>query len=142
VLEKEAFENLWKWMVAEFPSSTTPNVMDSMSFRILQRLSQSLLFAEYPSAADVPPNLRAFRRKADLAFNVLRTLEENAGSLLTREDNTLANNPHFNPLPFRSMGINVPTSTAEIRDVFVQVLSELKNVLEVCAFVASSSPID
>lgn len=136
-MDEKAHEKLVKWIVAGFPTSITPNVMDATSVHILRRLSCSLLSVEYPSAADVPPGLRAFRKKVDLSFDVLRTLEENVDSLPTQEDilpvsgKVFTNNPNIDLLPFRSMGIAEPTSAAEVRDVHAQVLSHLKNALEV-----------
>ena len=150
VLEGEACEKLVKWILAGFPTTpATPNVVDSMSVQILQRLSRSLLSVEYPSSTDVPPNLRAFRKKVDLSFSVLRALEENVGHFPTggdtscvghNEDTVPTSNPHIDSLPFDSMGITVPTSAAEIRDVYVQVLSQLKSVLEVCVLVVGGPP--
>jgi len=119
--------------------------MDTTSVRLLQRFSSSLLSAEYPSAADTPPDLRAFWRKVGLSFNVLKELEENAKSALTGRDISYISRKKgkavseirgLDSLPFDSMGIVVPTTEVEVRDVYVGVLSQLRNILEVRSFAA------
>lgn len=118
-----------------------------MSMRLLQRFSSSLLFAEYPSTADVPPDLRVFWRKVELSFSVLKNLEENANGPLTggnispvsrRKGKTVTSNRRIDPLPFDSMGITVPTTNTEVRDVYIRILSELQSILEVSGFVTNS----
>jgi len=110
--------------------------------RLLRRFSSSLLSAEYPSAADAPPNLRVFCKKVELSFDVLKTLE-NADSALTRgnvspvrrkKGRTITDDRHIDPRPFDSMGIAVPTTDAEVRYARVGVLSQLQSILEVCGF--------
>jgi len=141
VLEEGAYEKLSKWILAGFPRSTTPNPIDTMSMRLLRRFSSSLLSAEYPSAADAPPNLRVFCKKAELSFDVLKVLEENADSASTggnvspvrrKRSRTITGNRHIDPRPFDSMGIAVPTTDVEVRGVRVEVLSQLQSILEVC----------
>ena len=119
-----------------------------MRLHILQRLSHSLLSVEYPSASDVPPNLRAFRRKVDLSFDVLRALEKNVGhhsvggdaSLVSPEkDKALTDDSYVDPPPLRSVGVAAPTSAAEVHDMYVQILSQVKSILEVRTFVAGDS---
>lgn len=121
--------------------------MDTLSIQLLQRFSSSLLFAKYPSPADVSPNLRVFCRKVELSFSILRVLKENANSALSgankspvrrKKRKAVTNNYCFDPLPFKSMGIAVPTTDAEVRDVCVTVLSQLQDILEVCGFIADS----
>jgi len=111
-----------------------------MSMQLIRRFSSSLLSAKYPSTADTPPNLRAFRRKVELSFDVLKNIEENANSALTGGDTSpvsrkkgkaVTKNRQIDPLPFDSMGITVPTTDAEVRDVYVRVLSQLQSILEV-----------
>jgi len=144
-MEERAYEKLSKWVVAEFPTSAMPNIMDTMGMRLLRRFSSSLLFAEYPSSADVPPDLRVFWRKVELSSSVLKNLEENATSASTRgkvspvnrrKGKAAMNSRRIDPLPFDSMGITVPTTDAEVRDVYVAVLSQLRTILEVCGFIA------
>ncbi|KAF9642213.1 P-loop containing nucleoside triphosphate hydrolase protein, partial [Thelephora ganbajun] len=139
VLEEEAYEKLSKWIVTGFPTSTTPNMMDTMSVRLLQRFSSSLLSVEYPPAADAPPNLHVLRGKVELSFNVLRDLEENIDSALTKrrtfptsheKGNAVTIDRHISPHLFDAMGIIVPTTDAEVHDVYVQVLSQLQSTLE------------
>lgn len=117
--------------------------------RLLQRFSSSLLFADYPSSADAPPNLRVFWRKVELSFNVLKNLEESANnasvgrniSLVSRKKGKgVTNNRRIDPLPFDSMGIAIPTTDAEVRDVYVEILSQLQNIMEVCGFITDTPP--
>jgi hypothetical protein len=115
--------------------------MNAMSIQILERLSSSLLSANYPPTVNVLPNLRASQKKMELSFNVLKNLEENATGALTggsippvgrKKGKAATNNRRIDPLIFDSMGISVPTTDAEVRDVYVKVLSELRSILEVC----------
>ena len=106
-----------------------------------------MLFAEYPSAADTPPNLRAFWRKTELSFGVLKALEETGNSASTggktspvfrKKGKVVMKNSRIDPLPFDSMGISVPTTDAEIRDAYVGVLAQLQSILEVCGSIAGT----
>lgn len=115
--------------------------------KLLQRLSSSLLFAEYPSAADAPPDLRIFWRKVELSISVLKELEENANNTFSsgntspvsrKRGKQTSKNRRIDPLPFDSMGITVPSTDAEVRDVYVGVLQQLQSILEVCECIASS----
>ena len=121
--------------------------MDTLSMRLLQRFSSSLASAEYPSPADASPNLRVFCRKVELSFKILRVLEDNSNNPLYGGNNSpvrrkkrkaVTNNYCFDPLPFDSMGITVPTTDAEVRDVYATVLSQLQDILEVRGFIADS----
>ena len=112
-----------------------------MSMRLLQRFASSLLFAEYPSAADAPPDLRVFWRRVELSFDVLRNLGESTsdstrGNVLPvsrRKGKAVTKSRRIDPLPFDSMGITVPSTDAEVRGVYVSVLSQLRSILEVWA---------
>ena len=146
-MDEGAHGKLSKWILAGFPTFATPNMMDTMSMRLLQRFSSSLLFAEYPSTANVPPDLRVFWRKVELSFSVLKNLEENANGPLTggnispvsrRKGKTVTSNRRIDPLPFDSMGITVPTTNTEVLDVCIRILSELQSILEVSGFVTNS----
>ena len=143
VLEEGAYAKFSKWIATGFPTSTTPNT-NAIGMRLIQRFSSSLLSAKYPSTADVPTNLRASRRKVELSFDVLENLEENAKGALTggnispvsrKKGKAIASNRHIDPLPFDSMGIRVPTTDVEVRDVYVRVLLQLQHILEVCGFI-------
>lgn len=120
---------------------------DTLSMKLLQRLSSSLLFAEYPSAADAPPDLRVFWRKVELSFNILKELEENANSTYTngnispisrKKGKQSSKNRRIDPLPFDSMGITVPNTDVEIRDVYAGVLQQLQSILEVRGYPLSA----
>ena len=146
MLEEGAYAKFSKWIATEFPTSTTPN-MNAISMQLIQRFSSSLVSAKYPSTADVTFNPRASRRKVELSFDVLKNLEENAKGALTggnvspvsrKKGKTATNNRRIDPFPFDSMGIAVPTTDAEVRDVYARVLSQLRNVLEVCGFITDS----
>jgi hypothetical protein len=148
VLDEGAYEKLLKWIVTGFPTSRTPNVMDTMGMRLLRRFSTSLLSVEYPSVANTPSNLRVFQRKVELSFNILRDLQESADSALAagnispvsrKKGRAVANKRRIDPSSFDSMGITVPTTDAEVRDVHVMVLSQLRSILEVCRFIVDSS---
>ena len=127
-------------MVTGFPASAGPS-MNAMGMQLLQRFSSSLLSVKYPSTTDVPPNLYAFGRKVELSLNVLKNIEENATGALTggsippvssKKGKVAAHNRRIDPLPFDCMGIPVPNTDAEARDVYVKVLSQLRSILEVC----------
>lgn len=137
MLDKTAYETLSRWIVSGFPTHTTQNVTDSLSMRLLQRLSSSLLFAEYPSTSDVPQDLHAFWRKVELSFEVLKVLETGAkGSRTSKTASPISRKRtnRGNPDHFDSIGISVPTTDAEVHDVRARVLSELQSILEVRAF--------
>ena len=144
VLDEGAREKLLKWIITGFPTSPTPNMMDTMSMRLLQRFSSSLVSVEYPSTTEAPSNLRPFRRKVELLFDVLKNLESansalaggNISPVIRKKDKAVTNKRRIDPLPFDSMGITVPTTDAEVRDVCVAVLSQLQRILEVCGFIA------
>jgi len=132
-------------MITGFPVSPTPNVTDTTSVRLLQRFSSSLLFAEYPSLADAPPDLRVYWRKTELLFNILKALEENASNTSTvhrKKGKGIAKNRRIDPLPFDSMGITVPTTDAEVLDVYIGVLSQLQSILEVRRFLANGPCVE
>jgi len=141
VLDEKAYQRLSTWIISGFPTPTTTKMSDTLSMKLLQRLSSSLLFAEYPSATDAPPDLRVFWKKVELSFNVIKELEENANNALTngstspvsrKRGKQASKNRHINPLPFDSMGITVPTTDMEVRDAYAGVLSQLQSILEVC----------
>ena len=125
----------------------TPNTMNTLSIQLLERFSSSLLSAEYSSVADAPPNLHTFRRRVETSFNVLKALQENADSTFATRDTSPvrrkkskggANHRRIDPLLLDSMGITVPTTDAEVRDVCIRILSQLRGMLEVCGSRADS----
>ena len=141
MLDEKAYEKLSGWIVSGFPTPTTPNATDTFSMKLLQRLSSSLLFAEYPSAADAPPDLDVFWRKVEPSFKVLQDLEANtkgswtrktAPSTNRRRGETVTRGGRIDPRNFDSIGIDVPVTDTEVREVRARVLSELQSILEVC----------
>ena len=112
---------------------------------LLQRLSSSLLFAEYSPTTDAPPDFRVFGRKVELLFNVLKELERDANDNPTngntsnasrKKGKQVSENRHFNPFPFNSMGITVPTTDMEARNAYVGILTQLRSMLEVRGFIS------
>ena len=143
VLDEKAYEKLCGWVVSEFPTSTTPNLTDALSMKLLQRLSSSLLFAEYPSAADAPPDLLEFWRKVGLSFKVLQDLEATARTPRTgkatsptsrKRRERMTRGSRVDPRESDSMGINLPITDAEAGEVHARLLPELQSILEVCGF--------
>lgn len=145
VVDEHAYEKLTKWVISGFPTPATPKIVDTISMKLLQRLSASLLFAEYPSAADSPPDLRAFWKKVESSFHLLKELEEhsntsgNLSSISHRRSKHSAKNRRIDPLPFDSMGIAVPTTDVELHDTCIGVLAQLQGILEVRGFILGSS---
>jgi hypothetical protein len=136
VLDEKAYEKLSRWIVLGFPTSATPNMMDTVSMRLLQRFSASLLFAEYPSAADAPPDLDIFWRKVELSFKVLRDLEtKSKGSRTSKPVSPISRRETIDPRHFDSMEISMPVTDTEVREAHARVLSELQSILEVCGCV-------
>ena len=77
----------------------------------------------------------------ELSFNILKNLEENTNGALTvgntyplrrKKGKAATGIRHIDPLPFDSMGIAIPTTDAEVRDVYIEVLGQLRSILEVC----------
>ncbi|KAF9647525.1 hypothetical protein BDM02DRAFT_3187952 [Thelephora ganbajun] len=138
-LDEKAYEKLSSWIISEFPKPTTPNMTDTLSMRLLRRLSSSLLFAEYPSAADAPSDLRVFWRKVELSFEFLQDLEINVRGSRTakatspvsrKKGKTVAGGSRDDSFDFDSLGINGPTTDTGVREGCARVLSELQSILE------------
>ena len=128
-----------KWMMADFPTSTSPNLRETASVQVLWRFSSSLTSTEYPTP-NVAPSLHESRKKVELSFRILTILEENAGRFLKKENafpvirkkgKADTTNPNIDPLPFDYMGITVPAGPTEANQASVQVLSQLQSILEV-----------
>ena len=141
VLGEKAYETLSSWIVSDFPTPTTPDITNSLSMKLLQRLSASLLFAEYPSAADAPPELAEFWRKVELSFKTLRDLEASTrnprmGDAISptnsKKGKSVTRRSQFDLLDSDPLAMNVPTSDTEVREARAEILSELRGILEVC----------
>jgi len=150
VLEEGAYARLSKWIVTGFPTSTRPS-MNAISMRLLERFSSSLPSVEYPPAANVTHNLRASQKTVKLSLDVLKNLEENASSALIggnvshvsrKKGKAATHNHRVDPLPFDSMGIAIPTTDAEVCDVYVRILLQLRSTLEVCGSTAHKLRIE
>lgn len=134
VLDEKAYEKLSAWIISEFPTPTTSNMTDTLSMRLLQRFSASLLFAEYPSASDAPPDLYEFWKKVELSIQTLQNLEKNPKDSLFRRKRgkTVTRDGRADSFRPDNGGINVPTTDTEVHEVRARVLLELRNILEVC----------
>ena len=141
VLGEKAYEKLSSWIISGFPTPTTPDITNSLSMKLLQRLSASLLFAEYPSAADAPPELAGFWRKVELSFKTLRDLEASTRNLRigdtipptnSKRGKTVTRRSQVDLLSSDPLAMNVPTNDTEVREARAEILSELRGILEVC----------
>ena len=143
MLGEKAYEKLSKWIISEFPTPATRNATDTISMKLLQRLSASLLFAEYPSAADAPSDLDVFWREVEVSFKILQGLEANmegsrtgktASPISRKKGRAATRGSQIDSRHFDAIGVSVPTTSTETRDVCARVLSELQSVLEVRRF--------
>ena len=140
VLGDQAYEKLSKWIVAQFPTPATTNVMETMGVRLLQRLSTSLQSVEVALTTQHRNEFRELRRKAGLSLGVLKELVKYAdrGSADTntpaagrKKLKAPAKHIRLDPHPFDCMGIAVPVTEGEVRALCVDVLPKLQNVLRV-----------
>ena len=147
VLNEKAYEKLSSWVILEFPTATTPNVTDTLCMRLLQRLSASLLFAEYPSAADAPKDLHGFWKKVELSFKSLQDLETNPkafrrgcapSSTNRKRGETLTRSGRVDPGP---LGIDATTTEAGAHVARARILSELRSILEVRGYSQYPAPV-
>lgn len=143
MLDEKAYETLSRWIISEFPTPTTPDTMNTLSMNLLQRLSASLLFAEYPSAADAPPDLLEFWRKVELSVKTLQGLETSARDsrkggawppMSRKRGKTVSRDSRTDPFDSDRQEINTPTTETGVREVRASVLSELQGILEVCGY--------
>ena len=134
------FERLSKWTVARFPTSYTPNVMETVGIKLLQQLSSSLIPTERVVTAELRSELKESRRKTGMFLNVLKELGKNLGQALAdtnapptsrKRSKAPARHIHFDPHPFDCVRIAVPVTMDEARTVCGDVLSQLQNVLRV-----------
>lgn len=140
VLDEGPYEKLLRWIISTFPTPATPNMTDTLSIKLLQRLSASLLFAEYPSAADAPPDLHEFWKKVELSLKTLQHLNENSNASRKgqpssptnrKRGRTVTGENRIGPLSSGSFGINLPATEAGVHEICVGLLSELQGILEV-----------
>jgi len=84
-------------------------------------------------------------------IELLKNLEENANGALAggnvspvsrKKGKAVTQNRSVDPLPFDSMGIAVPTTDEEIRDVYIRILLQLRGILEVCGSTADSLDVN
>jgi hypothetical protein len=140
VLDDQAYEKLSKWIVSQFPTPATLNVMEASGIKLLQRLSSSLLSVEVVSTAEHRNELREFRRTAGLSLSVLKELAGCAGrasvdvsapSVSRKKSKAPTRHIRLDPHPFDCMRIAVPVTEVEVRAVCVDILPQLQNILRV-----------
>ena len=56
---------------------------------------------------------------------------ENVSSVRQKKGKMASNNRRIDPLLFDSLGITVPTTYTEVREVYINTLSQLRSILEV-----------
>ena len=136
MLDEKAYEKLSSWIISGFPTSTTPDKTNNLSMKLLQRLSSSLLFAEYPSAADAPPDLDVFWRNVEFSFKVLNGSQ--AGGTVSptsrRKVKKVVRRSRVDLFQLDSLEVDIPTAEPEVREVHDVDLSELQTILEVREF--------
>ena len=140
VLDHRAYERLTRWIIAQFPTPATFNVMGALGVELLKRLSSSLTSVEGVSTAEHRNELREFRRKVGLSLNVLKELggctdQASVGANMPPISHTGSKAPsrrvQLDPDPFDSMGIAVPTTEDEVRAVCGDILPRLQSILGV-----------
>ena len=140
-LDSKAFERLSKWVLAQFPTHGTSNVMDALWVKLLQRLSSSLMAVGGMVTVERCNELRGFRRKVVLSFGVLKELggctdlvlvDANVSTTNRKKQRVPARCLQLDPDPFDRMGIPVPATDHDARITYGEILHTLKGLLEVC----------
>jgi len=139
-LDNQAYERLSKWIFAQFPTPATPNVMEALVIKLLQRLSSSFTSVEGELTAGHRNELREFRRKVGLSLNVLKELgrytdgasaDTSVSPTSRKRPKARARHTQLDPHPFDCMGIAVPMAEGEARTICGDILPQLQNVLRV-----------
>ena len=139
-LDDQAYERLSKWTISRFPTPATPNVMEALGIKLLQRLSCSLISVEGVSTTEHRNELRELRRKLGLSLNVLKELggcadQVSAGANVPqigrKRPKALVRHTQLDPHPFDCMGIAVPMTEDEVRAVRGDILPQLQSILGV-----------
>lgn len=139
-LDDQPFERLSKWIVVQFPTSYTPNVMETFGIKLLQRLSSSLMPVEKVVTAERRSESRESLRKVDLALDILEELgkcadrapvDVNVSPTSRKKPKALTRHLKLDPCPFDSMGIAVPTTDHEVRVAYDDILLRLQGILGV-----------
>ena len=134
-LDGQAYERLSKWIVSQFPTSATPNVMEALGIKLLQRLSSSLMSAE-----EHRNELREFQKKVGSSLNVLEELARcadrvsvgaNVSPISRKRPKAPVRHIQLDPHPFDCMGIAVPVTEVEVRALCGDILPQLQSVLGV-----------
>ena len=140
MLDHRAYERLTRWIIAQFPTPATLNVMGALGIELLKRLSSSLMSVEGVSTAEHRNELREFRRKVGLSLNVLKELGGcadqasvgvNVSPISHKRPKAPSRRVQLDPGPFDSMGIAVPTTEDEVRAVCGDILPRLQSILGV-----------
>ena len=134
------YERLSKSIIVQFPTPTTPNILEALGIKLLQRLSASLTSVEVVSKPQHCKELRAFRKKIALAMNVLTELSGCMGKASAGADRSpvspkrlkgRARRVSLNPDPFNCMKIATPATENQARVVCSDILLQLQGVLGV-----------
>ena len=142
-LDNQAYERLSKWIIAQFPTPATPNVVEALGIRLLQRLSSSLTSVEGILAPGHRNELREFRRKVGLSLNVLKELgrstdgastDANVSPTSRKRPKARARHTQLDPHPFDCLGFAVPVTEDKARAICGDILPQLQNVLRVHIF--------
>ena len=140
VLDNQTYERLSESIIARFPTPATPNVMEALGIKLLQRLSSSLTAVERVSTTDHRNELREFQRKVGLSLDVLKELggctdhasaDTNVPPVSRKKSKARARHIQLNPHPFDCMRIAVPMTEGAVRAVCGDVLLQLQSILRV-----------
>ena len=139
-LDNRAYERLSKCITAQFPTPATPNVMEALAIKLLQRLSSSFTSVEGVLTAGHRDELREFPRKVELSLDVLKEFGKctdgalagvNVSPISRKRSKARARHIKLDPRPFDCMGIAVPTTEDEVCAIHGDILPQLQNILRV-----------
>ena len=140
VLDDQAYERLSRWIIGQFPTPATSNVMGALCIKLVKRLSSSLMSVEGVSTAGYRNELREFRRKVGLSLDILRefggcgdraSIGADVSPISRKMSKAPARRIQLNPHSFDCMGIAVPTTEDEVRAVCGEILPRLQSILGV-----------
>lgn len=133
-------ERLSRSIIAQFPTPSTPNILEALGIKLLQRLSSSLTSVEAISKAQHCKELRDFRKKIALCLNALTELSGCMGKASARADMSpvspkrlkgRARRMSLNPDPFDCMQVATPATEDQARAMCSDILLQLQDVLGV-----------
>ena len=143
------YERLSKSIIAQFPTSSAPDILEALGIKLLRRLSSSLTSIEPISKAQHGKELRDFRKKMDLSLNVLTELSGCMGKA-SAGGNTAPVSPKrlkgrarrlsLNSDPFDRMQLATPATEDQARAMCSDILLQLQGILGVCIFLPPVCP--